>query len=285
LNDKNLHIDNSGNPDEEEKFFGMSEPAYNKTKDEVLNNILNKLDSENQTVKSRKLNPLLYSAAAVILLLISVSLIMRFYTININSPKGEHMVYTLPDDSKVTINAETEISYHPLWWRFNREVKLTGEAFFEVTKGEKFVVKSDIGSTAVLGTSFNILARNSNYKVDCFTGKVKVSSNTNEVIVLTPSYSAEIQNDGSIKMTKFSPQKNDIGWINNMFNFNAVPLKEVLKEVERQFNITIEADIPGDLIYTGNFSSDRSVEETLNLLCKPFGLEFRKIKNNVYRLN
>lgn len=285
MNDKNLHIDNTENSGEEEKFFSMSEPAYNKRKDKVLSDILNKIESENQQIKSRRLNPLIYSAAAVILLLISLGFIMRFYTINIKSPKGEHMVFTLPDDSKVTINAETEISYHPLWWRFKREVKLTGEAFFEVTKGEKFEVKSDMGSTAVLGTSFNILARNSNYKVDCFTGKVKVNSHTNEEIILTPSYTAEIQNDGSIKMSKFSTQKNDIGWINNMFNFNAVPLTEVLKEVERQFNITIEADIPEDLIYTGNFSSDRSVEETLNLLCKPFGLEFRKIRNNVYRLN
>ncbi len=283
MNDKKLHIDNTDNSGKEEKFFRMSEPAYNKSKDEVLSNILNTIDTATQP-NSRKLYPAFYWAAAIIILLISMGIIMRFYSHNITSPKGQHMVYVLPDNSKITLNAESQISYYPYWWFMKREVKLTGEAFFEVTKGEKFEVKSDMGSTAVLGTSFNILARNHNYKVDCFTGKVKVSSNTNEEIILTPSYSAEIQNDGSIKMSKFSSQKNDIGWINNMFNFNAVPLKEVLKEVERQFNITIEADIPENLIYTGNFSSNRSIEETLNLLCKPFGLEFRKIKNNVYRL-
>lgn len=283
MNDKKLHIDNNtDNSGEQEKFFRISEPAYNKSKDEILNDILNKIETKNHT--SIKISPVYYSAAAVILLLISLGLLMRFYSQSISSPKGKHMVYILPDNSKITLNAETKISYHPFWWFMKREVKIDGEAFFEVSKGEKFEVKSEMGTTAVLGTSFNVLARNKRYKVDCFTGKVKVSSNTKEELILTPSYSAEIQVNGNIKLSKFSPQKNDKGWINNMFNFNAVPLREVLKEVERQFNIRIEADIADDLIYTGNFSSDRSVEETLNVLCKPFGLEYEKINNRIYRL-
>ncbi|PLX08352.1 MAG: iron dicitrate transport regulator FecR [Marinilabiliales bacterium] len=284
MNDKNLHIDNSGNPGEEEKFFGMSEPAYNKTKDEVLNNIFNEVESENQAFKTRRSYPLLYSAAAVILVLISVSLIMRFYTININSPRGEHMAYTLPDNSNVILNAESQLSFHPYWWFLTREVKLEGEAFFEVTKVEKFDVKSYMGTTSVLGTSFNVFARSNVYKVDCFTGKVKIKSNTREELILTPSYSAEVQDDGSIKLSKFSENKNEKDWVNNMFNFNAVPFKKVLAEVERQFNIKIETDITDEFIYTGNFSANRSIDETLNLLCKPFGLEYEKINNKVYRL-
>lgn len=281
MNDKNLHIEKN-NSEKENVFLSSSEPQYRKSKEQALSEVLNRIETE-KTISVRFRSPYFY-AAAVIILLLGLVITMRYYTTTITSQRGEHLVYALPDDSKVSINAESQLSYNPYWWFMERHVKLSGEAFFEVSKGEKFEVKSELGTTSVLGTSFNVFARSNNYKVDCFTGKVKVKSNSKEELILTPSYSAEILSDGSIKLSKFSDTKSEIDWINNMFSFNAVPLKEVLREVERQFNIRIEANISDDLIYSGNFSSERSVEETLNLLCKPFALEYEKINKKVYRL-
>ncbi|MDX2415229.1 MAG: FecR family protein [Bacteroidales bacterium] len=99
------------------------------------------------------------AAAAFIILLLGVPGIMRFYTKTIQSDAGEHLAILLPDNSEVDLNALTTIKYNPLWWRFNREVKLEGEAFFNVDPGSDFEVISQAATTMVVGTSFNIVAR------------------------------------------------------------------------------------------------------------------------------
>lgn len=62
---------------------------------------------------------------------------------------------TLPDGSVVRLNSVSRLSYKPLGWYFSRSAELSGEAFFEVEKGSKFTIYSMLGSTSVLGTSFN----------------------------------------------------------------------------------------------------------------------------------
>jgi len=282
LNDKNLHIDKlTGAQDD---FFAKAEPDFERSADDVLNNLMGKLGNETSNTISRTLSFKVYAVAAIMVILLSVGAIMRFYTTNIRSARGEHLVFSLPDGSSISLNAQSSIAYHPYWWWSKRELKLDGEAFFEVTKGEEFTVVSRLAKTMVLGTSFNIFARKGKYKVDCYTGKVRVVSNKNKEVILTPSYSAEIQDDGNVLLKKFGDKKHGSGWMNKMFSFTSVPLVEVIKEVERQFDITIEGDISADLVYTGNFSANRNVDETLQLLCKPFGLEFQKVDDRVYRL-
>jgi ferric-dicitrate binding protein FerR (iron transport regulator) len=283
LNDRDLHIKKL--TPAEEDFFAKVEPDFEISAADVLSNMMDNIDNETSKTISRKLNfKVYYPVAAIIIVLLAVGAIMRFYTENLQSARGEHLVFSLPDGSKVSLNAQSSLKYHPYWWWNKRELKLDGEAFFEVSKGEKFTVVSRLGKTVVLGTSFNIFSRNDKYKVDCYSGKVKVVSNKNKEVILTPSYSAEIQNDGNVKLKKFEGNKQANAWINKMFSFTSVPLTEVLMEVERQFNIIIEADIPADLIYTGNFSADISIDETLQLLCKPFDLKVQKINEGVYRL-
>ncbi len=284
MNDKNLHIEDDLSNSNFDDFFKKSEVDYNKSKEDVWNQLAKDIDKK--PIAKRKISMhTIISMAAVILVLFSVYAFLKYYTLSVQSAKGQHLVYSLPDGSKVSLNAESTIKYHPYWWRFSRQIDFEGEAFFEVEKGSKFQVKSKAGKTIVLGTSFNIYSRKGNYNVDCMTGKVKVVSPEKFEVILTPSYSAEIQDNGQIYVSKFSEQIKTSEWINNMFSFTSVPLVKVLKEVERQFDIEIEANISTDLIYTGHFSANRNIEETLDLLCKPFGLEFEKITERKYRLN
>ena len=276
MNDKNLHIDH--------EFFSNAKVEYDKSKEEVLTDLLSQIDSGKAKTVKRQLFPKYYWAAAVIVLLISTTAFLRFYTKSIKISKGDHLVFVLPDNSEVSLNSQSEITYKPFWFALNRELTLDGEAFFSVTKGEKFRVISKSGTTQVLGTSFNIFSRQAEYKVHCYTGKVKVSSPENKSVILTPDYSAEINDKGQIIVKKQDENKSQSDWLSGEFNFNSVPLKLVLKEVERQYNILIEANIKNDLIYTGHFSSSLDKETVLNLLCKPFGLKFEKINDNVYRI-
>jgi len=285
LNDNNLHIDHRLDDSNFEDFFNKVEVPYNKSAKEVWEQLSKQLDDNKVTKRSQIfMRPWMY-VAAMLLVLFGVLSVMKFYTVKIQSQKGEHLVYNLPDGSKVSLNVQSGFTYHPYWWRFSRKINFEGEAFFDVQQGSVFQVQSAIGKTIVMGTTFNIFSRNGTYRVNCVTGKVKVVSPGNEEAMLLPSFSAEILPDGKINVSKFSNKLKATDWIDNIFSFTSVPLIHVFGEVERQYNIEIETTVSPDLIYTGHFQGKREVDEVLNLLCKPFGLKFEKISERKYRIN
>ena len=122
---------------QEFEFLKTTKISFSKTKEEIWENFSNELVNQTKEqfhTRVISLNWLKISAAAVILLLIGTGIFLKFYTKNIYSKKGEHISHILPDGSKIEINAESSIYYHPYWWSFEREINFEGEAFFEVTK-------------------------------------------------------------------------------------------------------------------------------------------------------
>jgi len=183
----------------------------------------------------------------------------------------------LPDGSIAELNAASEIAYHPYWWKLNRQVSLEGEAFFEVKKGSSFKVSSKFGNTEVLGTSFNIYARNKEYKVFCQTGKVAVSNKSSSVnLIISPGDMAILDNKTSTGVIRYGASANIIAWRLNEFNFNQEPLAKVLQELSIQYNVNIELDNNNlnNLVYSGRFKKKESVELTLTLICQTFNLKF-----------
>jgi len=268
-----------------EDFFKKVDVAYHKSPEAVWEHLTKKIDEQPLAVRKNYFSRPWISIAAVFLMLFGILAVLKYYTIEIQSHKGEHLVYSLPDGSKVSLNAESKLTFHPFWWRFSRKLNIEGEAFFAIEKGRPFQAVSRAGKTVVLGTSFNIYSRNGKYQVSCFTGKVKVVSPGKQEAMLLPFFSAEILPDGKISVNEFTDKIKTTDWMNNMFSFTSVPLLSVIKEVERQYNIEIETNVSPDLIYTGHFQGKRDVDEILNLLCKPFGLKFEKISERRYRIN
>ena len=107
-------------------------------------------------------------AAASIVVIFSVSILIGTHTKTVSTLAMQHKIIELPDGSKMTLNAQSNATYKPYLWMINRQVKLNGEAFFEVQKGENFEVLSGLGSTEVLGTSFNIYSRENSYEADLY---------------------------------------------------------------------------------------------------------------------
>lgn len=265
-------------------FFTKAGIEYNTGKEEIWKNILPKLDHRTANRKIIKSHRTFIRVAALFIALVSISLFFRFYTKTIECPKGSHITALLPDSSIVELNAQSSIKYKPLWWTFSRKIKFEGEGFFKVTKGEKFKLSSKFGETIVLGTSFNIFSRDNKYEVTCFSGRVKVVSLTKQSAIIGPNEQAEIDKSGRIEVFKNIKPDISISWINNMFLFTSVPVVEVIKEIERQYNIIINTDNNIDLYYTGFFSKNKSLEEVLDLLSKPFDISFVKSSDNEYRL-
>ncbi len=286
---KNQHIGNKEFGGSPEKLFSETKVIWEKSKEAVWDDMLKTIDKKPQ-LKTVNFNQRLVriSIAASIIVLLGIAG-LGFYSQTDICPAGEHLVVTLPDASTVNLNASSSVKYFPYRWWLSRKVFFEGEGFFEVQKGKKFEVVSVAGTTQVLGTSFNIYSRDNDYKVTCVTGIVKVASKNKKSVLLHPNEQALVNSDGGIK--KLGNLKTDqvISWRYNQFLFTRTPIKFVLKEIERQYNISISFPINTKnqelaLIYTGNFRKKQNVEEVLNLVCKPLGINFVKKSDREYEI-
>lgn len=269
------HINLDGIDRHSRNFFSGGKFNWKKSNAEVWASIEQRIDDQ---PKGRSLlfdfSMVNWAVAASIALLIATGSYLRFHSVEIVVPVGEHAVAELPDHSKVDLNAQSKLSYYPYWWKFSRLVKLEGEGFFEVQKGKKFTVHSATGTTQVVGTSFNIFARENIYKVTCVTGSVKVRSKAGYEVLLKPNSKAVIQADGKINVMNDVETYSEISWKKNVFLFTASPVFQVFKEIERQYGVHIEARVDDQSLYTGNFTKDQNVEEILEYVCPALGLKY-----------
>jgi transmembrane sensor len=280
----NQHINQEHQlPDDLEKIIGNSEPKFSKSKEEVWGQMMGEIDGKTQEPKVIQLSWFKYAAAAAVVLLFSTTAFLRFYAESVSVPAGLHSSVSLPDGSTVELNAATELSFHPFWWQFDRSVKLEGEAFFDVKKGSSFSVMSKNGTTTVLGTSFNINSREAGYTVFCKTGKVIVEHEALKVVI-APNESAQLKANGELEKRTDSNASEFIGWVDNQFIFNAMPLRDVTREIELQYNIdlNIVEDDVADWKFTGAFNRLDDVKETLEVISISMGLKFEQNSDGSY---
>tara|TARA_R110000868_G_scaffold68720_5_gene203264 strand:- start:3268 stop:4176 length:909 start_codon:yes stop_codon:yes gene_type:complete len=187
----------------------------------------------------------------------------------------------LPDASQVVLNSLSEVRYNEKKWSTNREIELKGEAFFDVAKGAKFDVVTTTGTVSVLGTEFNVKQRGTIFEVSCFEGTVRVVSGKNiQILRAGDNFKSTNGEIISGKHTHEIPK-----WINNMSEFQRIPVSEVFAELERQYGITILAEnINSDQLFTGAFVHD-DLENALNAIAEPLGLNYEIIKPNKVRLS
>ena len=220
--------------------------------------------------------------AASLLILIGLGSFGWFYSNTFVAPEGSHITANLPDRSTVELNASSALKVFPYRWMLVRNVEFKGEGFFTVEKGKKFVVKSGSGETSVLGTSFNIYARDENYRVLCVTGKVSVAGTNNEQVVLTPNQQVVLKSGNIIKQPENVSPENIISWRYNQFIYSAAPFNEVIKEIERQYNITVITEENAGGTLSVNFKKGPDVEQVLSMVCKPLGYKFIKKSEGTY---
>jgi transmembrane sensor len=274
----NQHINEEHRlPDDLEKIIGNAKPKFSKSKDDVWNDMMTKIYEQQTESKVIQLSWFKYAAAAAVVLLLSTTAFLRFYTESVSVPAGLHSSVSLPDGSTVELNAATELSFHPFWWQFDRSVKMEGEAFFDVKKGSSFSVISKNGTTTVLGTSFNINGREDSYTVFCKTGKVSVQHEASKVVIAS-NESAQLKANGELEKLTDANSSEFIGWVDNQFIFNAKPLRDVTREIELQYDIdlNIVEDDVADWKFTGAFNRSNDVKQTLEVISNSMGLKFEQ---------
>jgi ferric-dicitrate binding protein FerR (iron transport regulator) len=225
------------------------------------------------------------AASIILIAILGVLAGLRFYTTAVVCLAGEQKSAQLPDGSTVQLNAQSAVKFHPYWWKINRQVELEGEGFFKVKKGEKFTVISTNGSTSVMGTSFNIYARDYDYEVTCLTGKVNVvAKQSQDQIIITPNQMVKLNTNGKLDTNLNVDAKLATQWTSGKFLFTQVPLRKVLAEIGRQYNVTINNTENLNDLYTGSFSKEPNVETVLDLISATFNISYTKSDSGVYTI-
>jgi len=252
-----------------------SAPAAGKV-DALWANIDAATQASEQTATVRRvwLRRIAYVAAAA-----SVALLLFFYFFNPRLPeriyakRGEVIEHTLPDGSVVTLSAASELVYVPGDWDEERFLELDGEAFFEVTEGNTFMVQTALGDVTVLGTSFNVNARRNTFVVECLTGEVAVQAGGRNPVILTPAEGASWGVNTQNWQEYTTDTNRSASWRTGIFYYDKKPLEVVYEEVERQFDVTIEAaDSILQMPYTGFFERT-NLDSALYRINWPMGLE------------
>jgi len=243
---------------------------------EKLGNVSFKTETKARVLQLTFTRIAVAASLLVAILLISYNFLYRSGNVTVQLARGEHGVVYLPDSSKVTLNAESKLSYNKNRWFFDRSVSLTGEALFEVTKGRRFKVLTTGATTTVLGTVFNVFSRNGMVKVTCFEGKVKVvATNSKSQTLLTKGM--EVKTMGyalDVNKTQTATVEAKPTWTNSEFFFQNAPLSTVIEELERQFNVDIFLNTDSSRFYTGYFKRT-NLDEALDLVCIPLDLEWK----------
>lgn len=186
----------------------------------------------------------------------------------VSTPAATTTLVTLSDGTRVMLNANSTLEYPASFDDAEvREVRLKGEAHFEVTKNppRPFVVKAGEMQTQVLGTVFDVKAyRKDASKVTLMQGKVKVS-NADTEIEMRPGQTATLQAD-KIVVSKASPSASD--WLEGDFDMDQVTLAEAMSDIGAWYNKTVvfQSQANMDKLIHFRFSRRASLQEIITAL-------------------
>ena len=186
----------------------------------------------------------------------------------VSTPAATTTLVTLSDGTKVRLNANSTLEYPVSFDDAEvREVRLKGEAHFEVTKNphRPFVVKAGEMQTQVLGTIFDVKAyRKDAPKVTLMEGKVKVSNADTEV-EMRPGQTATLQAD-KIVVSKASSSASD--WLEGDFDMDQVTLAEAMSDIGAWYNKTVvfQSQANMDKLIHFRFSRRASLQEIITAL-------------------
>lgn len=197
----------------------------------------------------------------------------------ISTPRGGQYQIGLPDGTKVWLNAASSLRFPVSFTGEYREVYLTGEAFFEVTKKEtqpfRVKTKEDM-DIEVLGTSFNVMAYDDEdiIKTTLIEGSVKIYKDNGDVNLYPNQQAVLIKNNSSLTLAEGNIEE-AIAWKEGRFYFNDEDILSIMRKLSRWYNIDVyySGKIPRGH-YAGTIKRQADISRVLEMLELPGGVKF-----------
>jgi ferric-dicitrate binding protein FerR (iron transport regulator) len=192
----------------------------------------------------------------------------------LTNSQPEFVSHQLPDKSRIDITPGSSINYNSDNYLSNREIELDGEAFFDVEKGESFIVLTEEVKVEVLGTSFLIDEEDGKTTVSCFTGRVKVTNLSSQSSTTLTAKESVLVSEDKAKIEKETHTELFVPWKEKDFTFRDQSLKSVFAEIETKYKMTINAE---DYILSRNFTGNipqSNIKNVLQQICWPMNLKY-----------
>jgi transmembrane sensor len=256
---------------------------------QAWNIIYDKIEKNRTKVISlyRNLKRIAIAASVLILATIGTYLITKTNSKEINliteintddSPK----MLTLSDGSEIWLNTNASLTYPRKFPKGSRDVKLDGEAYFDVAKNFKspFIIKTNHSDVKVVGTSFNISTNEESTKVTVNTGAVQVSSNKlGQKLILEPDQQAIITNNQIFKSHNKNP--NYLSWKTGYFIFKNTDLRYVVRDLNTFYKeeIILDQNFEKECLLTAKFDK-LDIDVVLEVIKVTCNVEIIDNKNN-----
>lgn len=198
-----------------------------------------------------------------------------------SAPLGGKSMVTLPDGSRVWLNAGSTLRYSNRFNDDNRSVELDGEGYFEITKhnGKPFSVAANGSDIVVHGTKFDVSAYrdDAENKVSLFEGSVTVSNRTSS-LTLKPNEEVSVNRQSGVIIKRTMTNRAN-AWKDGIINYSSIKFENLAKILSRKYAVNIIIMDPALRNYCFNISmrNKETVSEILDILSniKPFSYERR----------
>jgi transmembrane sensor len=189
----------------------------------------------------------------------------------ITTPRGGQYKVVLEDGTQVWLNAASSIRFPQAFTGVTREVELSGEAYFEVTKNKAkpFIVQANGTKVQVFGTHFNINAYNDNDAVTTtlLEGSVRMANNSSAVMLVPGQQGVTGKGSAAIKVGQADIQQT-MAWKNGLFIFHDLNITEVMKQVGRWYDVDVEyrdEEVKNNE-FGGTISKYKNINELLDVM-------------------
>ncbi len=205
-------------------------------------------------------------------------------------PFGEQLNVVLQDGTQVQLNSGSRLMYPKSFGLFNRRVRLTGEAYFSVSRelNRPFEVDLNEIKIKVTGTQFNVKAYPDDKSILVFLeeGSINIADKSNTIYPMKVGESAEyVKASGACRIAEVADKTQHTAWRTKSLNFYRVPLKDILKTLERQYEVQFDVSDTLLLDYRFSLSTMKTdLDEVLTDLQKVSNVRFKLDANNRYSI-
>ncbi|TRX59942.1 DUF4974 domain-containing protein [Fulvivirga sp. M361] len=239
-------------------------------------------------------NSLYWSIAACISIMIIAVFVFRGFNdlkdVEHKTGYGETKSITLPDNSTITLNSNSRLTYAEAWDESeHREVWLSGEAFFSIVHtpdDKKFFVHTNNGlNVEVIGTEFNVNDRKKRTRVVLNSGKIKLNINNERIeeqLIMKPGDLVEFKDTSKMYVKRIVNPEVYSSWKCKQLMFDNTTLEEVIVLLEDNYGLEVEVSDPALLQkeVSGSVPSNNT-NLLMEGLAESFDLEIIWTKNHV----
>lgn len=187
--------------------------------------------------------------------------------------RGEIYAGSLPDGSTYNLNTISKISYVPGRWSEKRALELTGQAYFDVKKGESFLVNTKNGSVKVYGTRFDVKSYSDHITVTCFEGKVGVIDPAGVEKMITAQQQISIYKGHFTQISSINAESSD--WKSGFLTYSNQNILYILQDLEKHYDISFELSKENKAKYFTGQIMLGDLNKSLELLCVPLNISYK----------